>query len=382
MINICFFTSSRAEYGILKNLIVRLKKNKKFKIHLVVTGSHLSKFFGNTINEIKNDEIKIDKLINFKIKKNNPKEILENLSGILKEFSDFYEKKKIDLLIVLGDRVELLPPVITSLLYKIPVCHIHGGEKTLSAIDDNVRHAISKLSFFHLVSTNEYKKRLIQLGENKKNIFNIGSLMIDSYQRNFFLSRKKIREAIPKPLKKVNFLVTIHPETYLSKIENIRNLKILLSAITKFSDYLFIFTATNSDILGIIYNNTIEKFVTKNSKNCLFIKSMGASLYLSYANISNGVIGNSSSGIIEIPSLGVPTLNLGMRQTGRIASESIINCNFDKNKICQNIRKMSLMKKYLYKNPYYKKNSTSNAVKIIKKFKYKKNLIKNFHDIL
>jgi UDP-hydrolysing UDP-N-acetyl-D-glucosamine 2-epimerase len=381
MINICFFTSSRAEYGILKNLIVRLKKNKKFKIYLVVTGTHLSKFFGNTINEIKGDKIKIDKLINFKIKKNNPKEILENLSGILKEFSHFYEKKKIDLLVVLGDRVELLPPVIASLLYKIPVCHIHGGEKTLSAIDDNVRHVISKLSFFHLVSTNEYKKRLIQLGENKKNIFNIGSLMIDSYQRNFFLSREKIQEAIPKPLKKVNFLVTIHPETHLSKIENIRNLKILLSALSKFSDYLFIFTATNSDVLGIIYNDTIKKFVKKNSKNCLFIKSMGSSLYLSYAKISNGVIGNSSSGIIEIPSLGVPTLNLGMRQTGRIASESIINCNFDKNKICQNIRKMSFMKKRLYKNPYYKKNSTSNAVEIIKKFNYKKNLIKNFHDI-
>jgi GDP/UDP-N,N'-diacetylbacillosamine 2-epimerase (hydrolysing) len=381
MINICFFTSSRAEYGILKNLIVRFKKNKKFKIYLVVTGSHLSEFFGNTINEIKNDKIKIDKLINFKIKKNNPKEILENLSGILKEFSHFYEKKKIDLLIVLGDRIELLPPVIASLLYKIPVCHIHGGEKTLSAIDDNVRHAISKLAFFHLVSTNEYKKRLIQLGEKKKNIFTIGSLMIDSYQRNFFLSREKIQEAILKPLKKVNFLVTIHPETHLSKIENIRNLKILLSVISKFSDYLFIFTATNSDILGIIYNDTIEKFVTKNSKNCLFIKSMGSSLYLSYANISNGVIGNSSSGIIEIPSLGVPTLNLGMRQAGRIASKSVINCNFDKNKIRRNIRKMSFMKKCLYKNPYYKKNSTSNAVEIIKKFDYKKNLIKNFHDI-
>jgi|LakMenE18May11ns_1017448.scaffolds.fasta_scaffold9845476_2 UDP-hydrolysing UDP-N-acetyl-D-glucosamine 2-epimerase len=382
MINICFFTSSRAEYGILKNLIVRLKKDKKLKIYIVVTGSHLSKFFGNTIDEIKNDKINIDKLINFKIKKNNPKEILENMSGILREFSYFYEKKKIDLLIVLGDRVELLPPVIASLLYKIPVCHIHGGEKTLSAIDDNVRHAISKLSFFHLVSTRESKKRLIQLGENKKNIFNIGSLMLDSYKKKFFLSPEKIQKAILRPLKKVNFLITIHPETHLSKIENIRNLKILLSSLSKFPDYLFVFTATNSDVLGVIYNETIKKFVKKNPTNCLFIKSMGSLLYLSFANISNGVLGNSSSGIIEIPSLGVTTLNLGMRQTGRVASKSIINCNFDKNKICHNIKKMSYMKKCLRKNPYYKKNSISNAVKIITKFNYKKNLIKNFHDII
>ena len=181
--------------------------------------------------------------------------------------------------------------------------------------------------------------------------------------------------------KKSNFLVTLHPETHLSKKLNLKNLKILLNSLKLFPNSLFLFTSSNADVLGLEYNSIIKNFCKTNSKNTLFKYSLGSKLYLSFAKLSNGVIGNSSSGVIEIPSLGIRTLNLGQRQCGRVFAKSIISINFNKKKIIDNIKKLVSIKKLKFKNPYYKKNSITRAINILSRFDHKKSLIKNFNDI-
>ena len=379
MRNICIFTSSRAEFGILRKFIIELKK--KFQVFLVVSGTHLIKNYGNTVSEIKKNKIKINKLIYYQVKKNNSEEILKNISFLIRNFSDIYKEKKIDITIILGDRYELLAPAIASTFYKIPICHIHGGEKTLSALDDNIRHAISKLSNLHFVASSIYKKRLTQLGEQPKNIHNIGSLILDNINKEKLLTKEQIQKILNFNFKKSNFLVTLHPETHLSKKLNLKNLKILLNSLKLFPNSLFLFTSSNADVLGLEYNSIIKNFCKTNSKNTLFKYSLGSKLYLSFAKLSNGVIGNSSSGVIEIPSLGIRTLNLGQRQCGRVFAKSIISINFNKKKIIDNIKKLVSIKKLKFKNPYYKKNSITRAINILSRFDHKKSLIKNFNDI-
>ena len=380
MKKICIFTSSRAEFGILHKLIIHLKKN--FDVYLIVSGTHLLRSFGKTVNEINSSKIKINKVIKYQIKKNDSQELLINISFLIKKLSKNFKKKKLDLVIILGDRYELLAPTIVATFHRIPICHIHGGEKTLTAIDDNIRHSISKMSSLHFVATSTYKKRLIQMGEQPASVHNIGSLMLDNLRKKKFLSKKNIEKKLKTNLESKNFLVTIHPETHLTDKQNLKNLKTLLESIKYFSDYKFIFTSSNSDILGAKYNSMIKNFCKKNQKKRFFKNSLGSDLYLSLAKISDGVIGNSSSGIIEVPSLGVRTINLGKRQFGRDSSKSVININFNRYKIIDNIKKIVKLKKtFKFKNPYYKPNSVNNAVKILSKFNYKKSLIKKFYDI-
>lgn len=358
MKNIGIITTCRADYGILENLYNLLKNNKKINTNLLVSGSHFSRKYGTTIKEIKknNKDISIiSKNINIK----NYNSIITNISKDLEKYKKSIKKLDLDFIVVLGDRFEILAPVICSFFMNIPLIHIHGGEKTYGSNDDIIRHAVSKFSHYHFVAHKEYQKRLIQLGENKNNIFISGGLGPDNILKTKFLTKKEIEKKLRIKLKKNIFLVTCHPETNKGK-ENKHLINEILISLKYINETTIIFTAPNSDIYSEYFISKIEKFV-KINKNSYFYRSLGKQLFFSLLKNSNLMIGNSSSGIIEGPTLKIPTINIGDRQKGRLFSSNIINAKADNKLINNAIRKAKSnnfkhkMKKL--KNVYEKKDT-------------------------
>jgi len=381
MIKILYISSSRADFGIIKNLLLKISKDKNFILKTLVTGSHFSKSHGMTYKEILNCKLKIDFPLKINLKKKiNMSEIS---SKILKETNKVILDFKPDICMILGDRYELLGAALASYLSEVPLAHIHGGEKTFGAIDDSIRHAITKLSFIHFVSHNEYKKRVLQLGENKNTVINVGGLGAENISKLKFLSLKSVKKIFKIKTKKKYFIITFHSETFNSK-DDLKNLNILFNALEEFEKkYFFIFTSSNFDKNGNIINIQIKKFIKKNYNNRMFIESFGQNSYLSLAKHSSIVIGNSSSGILEIPSLGVPTLNIGKRQDGRVFGKSVIHSIFNKTDILKSINKCLNLKLIRSKNynPYYKKNTSNKIIDILKKNKFVKFRAKNFQDL-
>lgn len=377
---ICIFTGSRADYGILKFLIKDLKNKKFCDAKVFVGGSHFIKNFGYTFNEIKKDKIKINYKSKIKLKNTDNIDILKFISLSINEYSLTLKKLRPDLVIVLGDRFETFAFVIACYFLNINIAHIHGGELTSGSFDDNIRHSISKLSNFHFVTHNKYKKRLIQMGENKKNIFNVGSLGVQNYFNTKKLTKINLfsRFNIPQDKKKV--LVTFHPETR-SNISYKNQINIFLSSLSSLNNIYFIFTFNNTDTSGLYFLNQLKKFVKQN-KNSMLFNSMGSELYYSFLKNVDLVVGNSSSGIIEAPSAKTLTLNVGKRQFGRILSNSIFNSKLNKVEIKKSILKLLKIKLKKYNNVYYKKNSKEKIISVIKsKIKKKSSEIKEFFDI-
>ncbi len=381
---ICVITGSRSEFDLLKNLILEIKKDKYFKLEFLVTGSHLSKFFGKTIKYIKENNLKINKLVNLSITKDDVKHISRSFSKGVEKFSLIFSKSKPDMILVLGDRYEIFSCVISATLNKIPIAHIHGGERSEGSMDEGIRHSITKLSHIHFVSTKIYKKRVLQLGENKKYIFNVGSLGAEAINKIKFINKKELQGLLKINFLKKIILISFHPETLEKKL-NERNLNNFLTTLNTLKDYTMIFTMPNADIgFNLVYKK-INKFVKKN-KNSFLIKSLGHQKYFSLCKYINLYIGNSSSGIIELPSFKKPTINLGERQTGRIKPASVIDCNYNKKNILKKI-KIATSKKFLkkiknLKNPYFNGSSSKKIVKQLKKVDYKKILYKEFFDII
>ena len=382
MKKILFISSSRADYGLLRNVILETKKNKKIKVFVLVTGSHLSKQFGNTIKEIEKDGLKKN-IIKKKILKKSffEKDISNYISQTITSTSSTLDKIKPEKIVILGDRYELFGCAIASMSHRIPIAHIHGGEVTSGAIDDSIRHSISKLSHLHFPIHDEYKKRLIQLGENSETIFNYGGLGAHSIQNIKFKSKLDLENELKIKLDKKIFLITFHPTT-LEKNKSKYQVSNLLSALDKFKDVIKIFTSSNFDHENKIIKSKILNFTYKN-KNAFFYSSLGHSNYVSLMKISSLVIGNSSSGVLETPSLGIPTVNIGNRQNGRIISENIVNSKYEKNHIIKNIKKALILdKKKLSKigSPFYKINTPKNIAKKIISFKCV--LKKDFKDLI
>ena len=306
---ICIISGSRSEFDLLRNLIVEIKKDKFFNSKLLITGSHLSKFFGNTVEYIKKQKIKINYKVNISIKGDSAKQISNSFSVGLKKFTKIFSKLKPDAIIVLGDRYEIFSTVISATLKKIPIIHIHGGEVTSGSMDEGIRHSITKLSHVHFVSSENYKKRVLQLGESKKNVFNVGSLGVESIKKNKFLSRNKLQSFLRiKFLKKI-VLVSLHPETLEKKL-NKENLKNFFNALKTLDKHTIIFTMPNADIGYKFILNKIKEF-TKNRKNAFLFKSLGHQKYFSLCKFIDFHIGNSSSGIIELASFKKPSINVG-----------------------------------------------------------------------
>lgn len=385
MKKICFITTTRADFGTLNELINEAEKNNKFKIQLIVSGSHTSDTFGKTEKEIKNKKRYFIKKIYIKLKNKNPSSVAISFSSCVKQFSETLSKTKPDLFVAFGDRYEMLAAALSAYILRIPIIHIAGGEKTSGSLDDGFRHAISKLSCLHFPTMEVYKKRLIQLGENPKTVFNFGSLNLLKIRNNQYLSKKELEQKLKFKFGKKNLIVTYHPETIDYK-KSITNLNLILKSLKKIKNTLIIITAPNADAQGALMIESIKKFIKKNKvKNFKFYNSLGSQVYLSLLKVVDGVVGNSSSGISEVPYFGKGTVNIGSRQDGRFMTQSIINCKFNEVLIINSIKKIL---NNSFKNELkvkIKKNSDSNtAKKIIKKillFDFKKYNNKIFYDI-
>jgi len=358
MKNIFLITGSRADYGVMKILIKRFNKKRGFK--LVLTGSHLLSAYGNTIKEIRNDGVKIDYKIKIKNSSDSAHQISKATGEGIKKFAFLFNQKRPDIIIVLGDRYEILSAVIAAYFSKIPVAHIGGGDTTLGVIDEGIRHSISKMSWLHFTNDQKGKKRLLQLGEDPKNIFNTGSLGIESIKNVKLVPQALIEKKLNFKFKKKNILVTFHPVT-LENNSSKKHMAHILSALKNLKDTQIIFTYPNNDINGREIIKMINKFV-KNKKNAAAFPSLGQTLYISILKRVDCILGNSSSGIFEAPTLKIPTINIGDRQKGRLFTKSIINCKANKKQILNSIKKIysnGFRKKIKSVKNYYEKNNTS-----------------------
>ncbi len=324
MKRICILTATRAEYGLLKPIIKKLMMVQEFDVRVVATGAHLSSEFGLTYKEIENDGIRIDEKIEILLSSDTPTAISKSMGLAMISFSDYFEKLKPDMLIVLGDRYETLAVSMAAMNQRIPIAHLYGGEITEGAIDDVIRHAITKLSYLHFTSTEEYRKRVIQLGENPERVFCVGAIGIENILNEKLYSKNELEESLQCKLEQPLAVVTFHPVT-LENNSSEQQVTELFRAITHYPKMKFIITKANADTNGRVINQLIDEFVKKN-ENTIAFSSLGSLRYLSLLKYCNMVIGNSSSGILEAPSFRIPTVNIGDRQKGRLQADSIINC--------------------------------------------------------
>ncbi len=378
MIKVGIITSSRAEYGLLKPVYLEFKKRKNINVKLIVTGTHISKKYGYTINEIKNDDISIDKCINNI--SNSKNDMSDIFSKTVLQFNKYFKYNNFDTIVILGDRYEILGIAIACIFNSIPICHINGGEATLGAIDEAIRHSISKMSYLHFTSCDEYRKRVIQLGESPNRVYNVGSLGVENVTKEKLFSKSELCKLLNINLDKY-LVVTYHPETLKNNV--IKDFRELLNSLTKFNDYQVIFTKSNADKGGLTINKMIDDYV-KNHKNAYSFFSLGVKKYLSLVKHSTVVIGNSSSGVIEVPALCIPTVNIGDRQKGRIRVNSIIDCKCNSKNIISAIKKAMRISGMINLKDYklYKKGTSKNIVKIISNvFNKRISLMKKFYDI-
>tara|TARA_Y100000389_G_scaffold205091_1_gene263028 strand:- start:22843 stop:23970 length:1128 start_codon:yes stop_codon:yes gene_type:complete len=375
MKKILFVTSSRADYGLLRSAVQEVQK-LNLETYLMVTGSHLSKEFGETVSEIKKDKIK--KIIKKKILDDKFKEanISKYLERSIKATSEVIKKLNPDTLVILGDRYELLGCAVAATISRVPITHIHGGEVTIGAYDDSIRHSISKLSHLHFPIHDQYKKRLIQLGEHPKTIFNYGSLGAYSIKNTKFFKKNELEKLYDIKLDKKIILVTFHPVT-LDKAKSKIHITNLINFLNTKNNFTIIITSPNFDNESKILKIKIMNF-TKKKSNVYFFNSLGNKGYISFLKIAYLVIGNSSSGILETPSFGINTINIGDRQRGRIVSKNIINCNYSYNSINKAFNKIKNKRKKPI-NPFFKKNTPKKIAKKILNFNY--DLKKEFYDL-
>ncbi|HJO77647.1 MAG TPA: UDP-N-acetylglucosamine 2-epimerase [Pelagibacteraceae bacterium] len=377
---VLFFTGSRADYGLLKPLIKRFNNDESLNTKVVAGGHHFSKLFGYTYKEIIRDKIKLNYKSKIKISNTKNNKLTHFLGNSLINYSKLITKANPDIVVLLGDRYEVFCFCVASFFLNVPIVHIHGGELTLGAFDDGLRHSITKLSDYHFASHIIYAKRVIQLGENPKKVFNVGALGVENAIKTKLIKKKELLKIYKIPDNKKLALVTFHPVTKNNK-EYANQINKLLSSISKVKKFFYIFTSSNTDPYGEYFIKRINNFVKKNKNSAIF-KSMGSKIYLSFMKYVDLIIGNSSSGIIEAPALKTQTLNIGNRQEGREFSKSITSCDCDPKKMANILNKiLSNKKKIIYQNIYYKKDTSKNIFFKIKNILKKKYTFKRFYDV-
>ncbi|MCG8684477.1 MAG: UDP-N-acetylglucosamine 2-epimerase [Desulfobacterales bacterium] len=335
---IAIVTGSRAEYGLLFWLIKEVQDDSDLQLQLLVTGMHLSAEFGMTYQEIEEHGFHIDEKVEMLLSSDSPVGIAKSIGLGVIGFADAFERLNPDIVVVLGDRFEILAAAQAAMVARIPIAHLHGGEATEGLIDEPIRHAVTKMSHFHFVAAEPYRQRVIQLGESPERVLNYGALGLDSIRRHHLLSKEDLESAIDFKFGKVSFMVTYHPVT-LNKKDITPAISNLLEALKKFPDVQIIFTKSNADTNGRIINQMIEDFVGQYPDRCAAYTSLGQLLYFSALQHVSAVIGNSSSGIIEVPVFRKPTVNIGDRQSGRLSAASIIDCHEDAQSIVEAIQK-------------------------------------------
>lgn len=380
---ICIVTSSRADYGLLYWLIKEVKKNKDLKLQLIATGMHLSSKFGLTYREIEKD-FKIDRKINISLLSDDPNGISKSMSIAQASFSKVYDVLKPDIVVVLGDRYEIFSVASSAMIAKLPIAHIHGGELTEGSWDDSIRHSITKMAHLHFTATEQYKKRVVQLGEDPSRVFNVGGMGIESIKKFKLLGRYEFEKSINFKLNKKNLLITFHPET-LENDTSTKHFKELINFVRGMKDTNLIFTKTNSDLNGQAINKIIDQYIFSHPKTSISFTSLGQIKYLSAMRLVDAVVGNSSSGLIEAPSFKVGTINIGERQKGRIRAKSVIDCLPNRKDIQKSFRKLysknfqRLLKNVT--NPYDDGLPSKKIVKVLKNYKLQNILKKKFFNI-
>ena len=364
MKKVLIFTGGRADFGILKPLIKKIDKSKKFRLILAAGSHHYSKKLGFTYREVLGEKLKINYSTQGQIKSTSSINTIDYCGKSMISYSKILEKAKPDLIFLLGDRYEVFSFCVAAFLMNIPIAHLHGGELTQGAFDDALRHSITKMSNFHFVCHDEYKNRVIQLGENPKTVFNYGSLSLENINRKKFTSKKQLLRQYKIPLESKIILATFHPETK-SNISFENQINFFLSSLNKIKKSFIVFTCNNLDPSGDYFLNKIKEFNKKYSNSIIF-KSMGIQLYHNFVTISDIVVGNSSSGIIEVPFLNTPTLNIGDRQKGRYFSSSIFQCELNSKKIIKSINSILFKKKkIIFEKQFYKKDTSAKILEKI-----------------
>jgi len=379
---ICVVTGTRAEYGLLYWLMKGINVDDTLVLQVVATGMHLSKEFGSTYQQIEKDGFIIDKKVDISLKSDTEVAITKSIGIGVIGFADVFNNLQPDLVVVLGDRFEIFAAVSAAMVARIPVAHLHGGESTEGVIDESIRHSITKMSHLHFAATNEYRNRIIQLGEQPDMVFNVGGLGIDNINKLKLLSKSEFENTINFELGERNILITFHPVT-LEKSTSEVQFQALLDSISELSNTKIIFTKANSDTDGRVINSMIDGYVARHD-NTIAFKSMGQLNYLSALKFMDAVVGNSSSGLIEAPSFKIGTIDIGDRQKGRIKANSIISCSPNKESIDS-----ALVKLYSREfqdiannvvNPYGKGGASKKVVNIIKDISLDNVVKKSFYD--
>ncbi|MFI4918662.1 MAG: UDP-N-acetylglucosamine 2-epimerase [Legionellales bacterium] len=325
---LCVVTATRAEYGLLKCLLDEIIADSALELQLIVTGSHLSPEFGYTIKQIREDGYPVTKAIEMLLSSDTPIGISKSMGLAQIGFAEAYSELKPDLVLVLGDRYELIPIVVAAVLCNIPVAHLNGGEVTQGSMDEVFRHTLTKLSTLHFTAMQEYAERVVRMGEQPSRVFNVGEAGLDSLQSFDFMTKPELEASLGMPLKRRNFLITLHPETAEAATDVEMQCNHLLRVLDEQDDSLLIFTKANADVGGRIINAMIEHYVAQHADKALVFVSLGQRRYWSLLRMVDAVVGNSSSGIVEAPSFQIGSINVGTRQQGRLRAASVIDADF------------------------------------------------------
>ena len=380
---ICVVTGTRAEYGLLFWLMKEIEADNSLELQLIATGMHLSPEFGLTYKEVEKD-FKIDKKIEMLLSSDTSVGISKSMGLAQISFAEAYHELNPDILIVLGDRYEIFSAISAAMIAQIPIAHLHGGEATEGLIDEPIRHSITKMSHLHFTATDEYRNRVIQLGEQPNRVFNVGGIGIENIKRLKLLSKEEFEKSINFKLNKKNILVTFHPVT-LEKSTAKKQFQELLNAIDELEDTNIIFTKANSDTDGRVINSMCDEYVAKNSQKSVCFTSLGQLRYLSALQYVDAMVGNSSSGLAETPSFKIGTINIGDRQKGRIKANSVIDCEPNKQSIQKAFEKLYSDnfqdKLQTVQNPYGNGCASKEIVEILKNTNLDNIVKKSFYDV-
>ena len=386
MRKICVVTGTRAEYGLLSRLMRMIKDSPDTQLQVIATNMHLSPKYGNTYQEIEADGFTIDYKVPI-IDENAEDSAVTTLKSMSRAIAGFADANNVlspDLVVILGDRYEMLAVAAAALIERIPIAHLHGGEVSEGAYDDAIRHSITKMSHLHFTSTEEYRKRVIQLGEQPDRVFYVGAIGVENIKKLPLLNKKEIEDSIQFPLDKNTILVTYHPVTLGTHTAE-QDIREFIDALETKEDLRVLFTMPNSDTGGQSIIKAINDFVSLHPDRARAYKSLGVKRYLSVIQYVGAVVGNSSSGLLEVPSFGIPTLDIGERQSGRIACESVCHCESDKTSIIRGLDKVlsSDFQAIASKahNPYEKENTAEEIFKVISTYPLDELKQKKFYDL-
>lgn len=385
MRKICVFTGTRADYGIMSRLVHLIDKDPDLQLQIIATNMHLSPEFGMTYKEIENDGFKIDKKVEMMLSSDTATGTVKSMGLALIGFADALEDLKPDLAVILGDRYEMLAAAEACLINKVPIAHIAGGAISEGAYDDAIRHSITKMSHLHFTETDEYRKRVIQLGEHPDRVWSTGALGVNNIRNEQIMPLSELESSLDFHLGEKFLLITFHPVTMenATAAEQCENLLTALSEVNR--EYQLLFTLPNSDTDGRVIIQKIKDYVSKNSDRAFAITSLGKRRYYSALKYTTAVIGNSSSGLVEAPSFHIPTLNIGNRQQGRTRGESVIDVDATYEGIRKGLNK-ALSTEFMNRakkanNPYEKENTLLEIFNTIKTYPLEGLIKKHFYDL-